>query len=92
MALAFALITPLGMAIWIGVLNKFNGNNPSTIVAIGTLNALSAGILVWVGVFEMWARDWVVVGGQLFDVGVGKTLVAGLGLISGIVLMGVLGK
>lgn len=44
MAAAFALITPLGMAIGIGVLNKFNGNDPSTIIALGTLDSFSAGI------------------------------------------------
>ncbi|KAF2114280.1 ZIP zinc transporter-domain-containing protein [Lophiotrema nucula] len=48
MATAFALITPLGMAIGIGVLHRFNGNDPSTLIAIGTLDALSAGILAWV--------------------------------------------
>lgn len=92
MATAFALITPLGMAIGLGVLKQFNGNDPSTIVAIGTLDALSAGILLWVGVVDMWARDWVNAGGELVDAGVGKVLRAGLSLLSGMVLMGVLGK
>ncbi|KAI4736826.1 hypothetical protein E4T50_12672 [Aureobasidium sp. EXF-12298] len=35
MAGAFAVVTPIGMAIGIGVLNQFNGNDPSTIIAIG---------------------------------------------------------
>ena len=39
MALMFALITPIGMAIGIGVLNKFNGNDPSTLIALGTLDS-----------------------------------------------------
>jgi zinc transporter 1/2/3 len=80
------------MAIGLGVLNHFNGNDPSTIVAIGTLDALSAGILLWVGVVDMWARDWVIVGGELVDARLGKVLYAGLSLVSGMVLMGVLGK
>jgi hypothetical protein len=50
MASAFALVTPVGMAIGIGVLHRFNGNDPSTLIALGTLDALSAGILVWVGI------------------------------------------
>jgi len=49
LASLFAFITPIGMAIGIGVLHKFNGNDRSTLLAIGTLDALSAGILVWVG-------------------------------------------
>ena len=53
MALAFSLVTPIGMAIGIGVLHKFNGNDPSTLVALGTLDAFSAGILVWVGIGKL---------------------------------------
>ncbi|RMD40855.1 hypothetical protein DV735_g4280, partial [Chaetothyriales sp. CBS 134920] len=63
MAIAYALITPIGMAIGIGVIHDFNGNDKSTILAIGTLDAISAGILLWVGVVDMLARDWVLDGG-----------------------------
>ncbi|KAK2604595.1 hypothetical protein N8I77_007508 [Diaporthe amygdali] len=92
MATAFALITPIGMAIGIGVLDTFNGNNPSTVITFGTLDALSAGILIWVGVVDMWARDWVIEGGELLSSGILKTLGAGASLCAGMVLMGVLGK
>ncbi|KAI3390491.1 hypothetical protein diail_9503, partial [Diaporthe ilicicola] len=80
MAIAFALITPIGMAIGIGVLNTFNGNNPSTVITFGTLDALSAGILLWVGVVDMWARDWVIEGGELLSSGILKTIGAGASL------------
>lgn len=92
MAVAFTLITPIGMAIGIGVLNSFNGNNPTTVITIGVLDAVSAGILVWVGVVDMWARDWVIEGGELVSSGLIKTLVAGISLVLGMILMGVLGK
>ncbi|USW48516.1 Putative zinc/iron permease [Septoria linicola] len=92
MGLAFALITPIGMAIGIGVLNSFNGNNPATVITFGTLDALSAGVLVWVGVVDMWARDWVIEGGELLTSGLIKTLSAGFALVLGMILMGVLGK
>ncbi|KAJ4855354.1 ZIP zinc transporter domain-containing protein [Trichoderma breve] len=91
MALAFALVTPVGMAIGIGVLHKFNGNDPSTLIALGTLDALSAGILVWVGVVEMWARDWIY-DGELTNSNPLVTGFAGFGLIAGMVLMSFLGK
>ncbi|KAI1078551.1 Zip-domain-containing protein [Whalleya microplaca] len=91
MAAAFALITPIGMAIGIGVLQHFNGNDPSTLIALGTLDALSAGILVWVGVIEMWAGDWMF-GGELADAGVALTICAGIGLVGGMILMSFLGK
>lgn len=90
MAGVFALITPIGMGIGIGVLRHFNGNDPSTIVAIGTLDALSAGILAWVGIVEMLARDWM--GPRLMSAGAVRTACAMAGLVSGLVLMSVLGK
>ncbi|KKY17625.1 putative zinc iron transporter [Diplodia seriata] len=40
MGALFALVTPVGMAIGIGVLGEFNGNDPATLVAIGTLDAV----------------------------------------------------
>lgn len=91
LASGFAFITPIGMAIGIGVLNIFNGNDPATLIAIGTLDALSAGILVWVGLVEMWAQDWMM-GGELSDAGPVTTTLALLGLICGMVLMSLLGK
>ncbi len=92
MALAFALITPVGMAIGLGVLQNFNGNDASTLVALGTLDALSAGILLWVGIVDMLARDWIFPTGTLACSGVVKTIIGGGALICGMVLMGVLGK
>lgn len=86
----FALITPIGMAIGIGVLKQWNGNDPNTIVAVGTLDAISAGILLWVGIVELLARDWLQ--GPLLTTGPVKTGAAMLALIAGMVLMSFLGK
>jgi zinc transporter 1/2/3 len=90
MAAAFALITPVGMAIGIGVLDSFNGNDASTIVAIGTLDALSAGVLAWVGIVEMLARDWL--HGSLLNSHSVHTGLSMFALVTGMVLMSVLGK
>ncbi|KAK0624888.1 hypothetical protein B0T17DRAFT_531374 [Bombardia bombarda] len=92
LALAFALVTPVGMAIGIGALRHFNGNDPSTIIAIGTLDALSAGILVWVGLVEMWAQDWMVEGGEMTTAGPAKTGLGLVAMVAGMVLMSLLGK
>lgn len=91
LALAFALVTPLGMAIGIGALQHFNGNDPATIVAIGTLDALSAGILVWVGVVEMWAHDWML-GGEMTRAAGWRTGLGMGGLVAGMAVMSLLGK
>jgi len=90
MATAFALVTPIGMAIGIGVLNQFNGNDKATIVAIGTLDALSSGILLWVGLVELLAHDWI--HGELRDAPLRLVVPAAVSLVAGIVLMSFLGK
>jgi len=88
-ALAFALATATGMSIGIGVLRKFNGNDPSRIVAFGTLDALSAGVLLWVGLVGMWAHDWMF--GELMRSRWVKKLVAFVSLVVRMLLMGILG-
>jgi len=90
LAAMFALITPIGMAIGIGVRNHFNGNDRETLIALGTLDAVSAGILVWVGCVEMLASDWMA--GELRNAGVVRTLAAAFSLLAGLMLMSLLGK
>ncbi|KAK8121356.1 high-affinity Zn(2+) transporter z.t1.c1 [Apiospora kogelbergensis] len=91
LASGFAFVTPLGMVVGMAVLHRFNGNDPSTIWVLGSLDAFSAGILVWTGVVEMWARDWLD-GGEMAHENNVRTGVGLLGLLSGMALMGVLGK
>jgi solute carrier family 39 (zinc transporter), member 1/2/3 len=92
LASAFALITPLGMAIGIGVLDKFNGNDSNTLLAIAILDAISAGILIWVGVVEMWAEDWMYSSSELMNASPIVTILSLFGLMAGMALMGFLGK
>jgi len=92
LASAFALTTPVGMAVGIGVLHDFNGNDRATLLATGTLDAVSAGILAWVGIVEMLAHDYL---GETGDMTAAKAWDAlwGLGaLVLGLVLMSLLGK
>ncbi|KAF8423379.1 zinc/iron transporter [Tirmania nivea] len=90
LALAFAAITPIGMVIGVGVLNKFNENDKHTLLTMATLDALSAGILVWVGAVEMWAADWL--NGDMRVAGPVKTILGLVSLTGGMALMGLLGK
>lgn len=90
MGMGFAITTPIGMGIGIGVLKYFNGNDPNTILAIGTLDAVSAGILLWVGLIEMLAHDWL--HGPLAHAGILKIAISLTGLVAGMILMSFLGK
>ncbi|KAK8039057.1 zinc/iron transporter protein [Apiospora rasikravindrae] len=91
MVAAFGITTPIGMGIGIGVLQHFNGQDPRTLIAMGTLDALSAGILLWVGIVEMWAHDWMIKGGEFVNAGAATTAYGSVGLIAGMALMSFLG-
>lgn len=90
MAMAFGITTPIGMAIGTGTLHSFNGNDPSTIIALGTLDSLSAGVLIWTGLVEMLAHDWV--SSPLANAGWLKSGLAMILLVAGMILMSFIGK
>jgi zinc transporter 1/2/3 len=90
MGLAFSVTCPIGMSIGIGVRKSFNGNDRNTVLVLGIMNALSAGVLAWVAFVELWSKDWMQ--GELRIANAKKTTVAMLSLTSGLILMGVLGK
>ncbi|KAF2136863.1 uncharacterized protein K452DRAFT_302372 [Aplosporella prunicola CBS 121167] len=92
LGLTFALITPLGMALGLGLLHRFNGNSAAVLLAIGVLDALSAGILAWTAVVEMLAGEWMAPGGALRDASGRKTVAAGATLLVGVAGMSLLGK
>lgn len=54
---AFALITPIGVAIGIGVHASYNPNSGAALLSIGVLDAISAGILIYAGLIEMLHHD-----------------------------------
>lgn len=86
----YALTTPLGMAIGLGVLSKFNGNDKSTVIALGTIDSVSAGILLWTGLVDMLAMDWIF--GPLASTGWIKTVCSFASLVAGMAVMSLLGK
>lgn len=91
MCAAFALVTPSGMAIGIGVVKVFNGNDPTTLMAMGTLDAFSAGILLWVGIVDMWVCDWGK-DGEMARASPSKAAIGISALCTGMAFMSLLGK
>ncbi|PWN33771.1 Zinc/iron permease, partial [Meira miltonrushii] len=59
MYLAFVITTPIGIAIGIGVRQSFNGNDRATLLAIGILTAISAGILLYSSFIQVIAHDFL---------------------------------
>lgn len=86
----FTIITPIGMAIGLGVMDSMNSNDPATIWAIGTISALSAGVLMWAGLVEMLAFDWLF--GDLSFAPRKRVCFAMAGLVAGMICMSLIGK
>ncbi|KAH7100283.1 Zip-domain-containing protein [Auriculariales sp. MPI-PUGE-AT-0066] len=90
MALAFALITPVGIAIGVGVHNSYNPNSDAALLSIGVLDAISAGILLYSGLVELLAHDFM--DGDLKTASAGRVWIAITWVFVGTTLMSFLGK
>jgi zinc transporter 1/2/3 len=89
MGIAFILITPVGIAIGIGVRQSFSQNGKASLLSVGILNAISAGILLYTA-FKLLAHDFV--DGPLKHAPVSRVLTALAALVVGLIAMSVLGK
>lgn len=59
MGLFFALTTPIGIGIGIGITNIYDENSPSALIVEGILNAASAGILIYMALVDLLAADFM---------------------------------
>ncbi|ODN90827.1 hypothetical protein L198_06144 [Cryptococcus wingfieldii CBS 7118] len=85
LCLAYTLVTP-----GIGVHQSFNENGRSELLAIGILNSISAGILLYGGLCQLLYAEWVV--GEMRGAS-GRKIGLALGaLVAGMIAMGVIGK
>ncbi|SCU83836.1 LAME_0C06898g1_1 [Lachancea meyersii CBS 8951] len=56
---AYGLTTPISIAIGLGVRTTYDGNSYNVNVVSGVLDAISAGILIYTGLVELLARDFL---------------------------------
>lgn len=59
LCIAYGLCTPICVAIGLGVRTTYNGESYVVNVVSGVLDAISAGILMYTGLVEMLARDYL---------------------------------
>lgn len=59
LVLAYGLTTPIGIAVGLGVRNSFSVNSFNANIVAGIFDSMSAGILIYTGVVEMLARDFI---------------------------------
>lgn len=58
-ALAYSLVTPLGLAIGLGVRNSYNEESATANYVTGTFDSVSAGILLYTGLVELLAHEFI---------------------------------
>ncbi|KAF9467228.1 ZIP zinc transporter-domain-containing protein [Collybia nuda] len=87
---AYTLVTPIGIAIGIGAQSSFNLNAKSTILAIGILNSISAGILLYTGIVRLLVMEWI--NGELLTASRIRVAVASVSLLLGLFAMSFIGK
>ncbi|CAD6891334.1 unnamed protein product [Tilletia laevis] len=87
----FVLTTPVGVAIGIGVRQSYNGNNRSTLLAIGSLNSISAGILIYSAMVQIIAGDFIY-NKEMLLAPIRRPLIAFVFFTLGAIVMSVLGK
>lgn len=58
MGLFFALTTPVGIGIGIGITNVYDENSPTALIVEGIFNAASAGILIYMALVDLLAADF----------------------------------
>lgn len=56
---AFCITTPLGMAIGTGIRQRYNASDRNTLLTLGVLNSISAGILIYSALVQLMAGDFL---------------------------------
>lgn len=56
---AFIFTTPIGIAIGIGVRQNYNGNDRDTLLTIGVMDSISAGVLLYSSLVQIMVGDFI---------------------------------
>ncbi len=57
--LAYGLVTPIGLAIGLGIRNTYNGDSATANYVTGIFDSISAGILLYTGTVELLAHEFI---------------------------------
>jgi zinc transporter 1/2/3 len=56
---AFGTTAPIGQAIGLITRNSYDPNSAFALVLVGTFNAISSGLLIWAGLVDLLAKDFL---------------------------------
>jgi solute carrier family 39 (zinc transporter), member 1/2/3 len=90
MAGVYALTTPIGIAIGMGVRLSYDPNSQKALISAGVFDAVSAGLLIYAGMVELLAHDFI--HGEMRTAPKGQMYLAIVSLLVGCALMALLGR
>jgi solute carrier family 39 (zinc transporter), member 1/2/3 len=59
LGIAYGIVTPLGMAIGLGLRTTYDSSSQTALLVSGTLDAISSGILLYTGLVELMAHEFL---------------------------------
>ncbi|KAI0925029.1 hypothetical protein AcW1_006978 [Taiwanofungus camphoratus] len=87
----YGITTPIGIAVGLGVRTTYNPNTPTASIVSGVLDAFSSGILIYTGLVELMAHEFIF-NKEMLE-GSNKNLAFALGcMVLGAGLMALLGR
>ena len=90
MALAYAITTPIGMAIGIGIRTTYDPLSQTALISAGVFDAISAGLLIYASMVELLAHDFIF--GEMRTASLKLVLLAITCMLVGAALMSLLGR
>ena len=90
-AALFGITTPIGIAAGLGVRSTYNPDSATASIVSGVLDAFSAGILIYTGLVELLAHEFLF-NKDMIAASNGKLLYALACMMAGCALMAVLGR
>ncbi|PBP18534.1 putative membrane zinc transporter protein [Diplocarpon rosae] len=88
---AFGITTPIAIAIGLGIRNGFAPGSPRTLIIQGIFDSISAGILIYTGLVELMAHEFMF-SAEMRKTSIGNLLLAFACMCIGAGLMAVLGR
>lgn len=87
----YAICTPIGIAVGLGVRQSYNGNGKAAMIVTGLLDATSAGILLYTGLVELLAHE-ILLNPRMMKSSNGKLAYVFICMCLGAGLMALLGR
>lgn len=89
--LFYSCMTPLGIAVGLGIRTTYNPESTTASIVSGTLDALSAGVLLYTGLVELLAHEFLF-NPKMHEASTGKIVWACSCMILGAGIMALLGR